>query len=498
MEEMHNSVEPSTTRCPLLPGQQVNILKVPTQSPARGKVRSRSQELLDSNVFTLDPQARYRRLKPSAECRTLSDPLALPSLASSHSLLPALVRQEARVLAPSSSTVPVPQPEPLLRPKTSCMPFPGPSPLAALLGKMRGTRSSPATAAGETSPNTTRCQKRRAMPQTGRKEIQQTRRLESTPRAAQLPPAPASTSEWTSPALQSTGATPEARPSIQRPNADSAPVASSTNSDYASSISTGSNVRAHEYTDLVDRFGAAGIRSQALPGKPSSNILRSRAQQASCYPKEPTAPPSSPSTAPQAYFIQAAQSVQQQRNDSDAHPAGEHRAASIMLPIQANTLPAESEDRTHEITAAEARKLRATRLPSLLHDNKSTLNSFFIECPPADGPLSPYNLSQPDTPSTRDFDSTPPSEMSSSARGSSEHFPMRNHDGNFLPSPQLPSPGFSLYHLPEENQASATTLRELPLMDHLVRQWDDGVEQRRLTNADTLDTDLGYLGRVIL
>ncbi|KAL8968185.1 MAG: hypothetical protein Q9183_002583 [Haloplaca sp. 2 TL-2023] len=362
---------------------------------------------------------------------------------------------------------------------------------------MRGTRSSPATAAGETFSDTKRSDKRRAVSQTGSKEMQLTRQLESTLRASKLPPAPAPTPEQTSPALQSTWNTPEARPSMQHPNADSAPVASSTRSDHASSISTGSNVQAHEhgYMDLIDQFGAAGIQSQALPAKASSNISRSRAQQASSYPEVQTVPSSSFSTASTTSSSEAAQSAQQRHNDSNVLSAAGHRPTSIMLPIQTNTQPIEAEERT---MASEAEKLRAGRLPSLLHDNMSTLKTYFVECPPADGPLSPYNLSQPETPSTRDFDSTPPSEMSSSAHESSEQFPLRNHGGNFLPSPQLPSPGFSLYHLPEENQTSATTLKKLPSMDHLVRQWDDGVEQRRLTNADTLDTDLGYLGRVIL
>ncbi|KAL8865026.1 MAG: hypothetical protein Q9174_007114 [Haloplaca sp. 1 TL-2023] len=334
------------------------------------------------------------------------------------------------------------------------------------------------------------------MVQPAKREMQ-----ESTPCPDQLPRAPAPTPERTSPSLQSTWTTPKARPSIQRPNADSTTVASSSNSYYASSVSTGTNVQAHENTDLIDQFGATGIRNnQSLPAPPLSTTSRSHSQQANSYPEAQTAPPSSFSTAPTTWSGEASRSVQQRHNDSGEHYATRHRATSIMLPIQTNTPPAKSEERTHEPTASDERNLRARRLPSLLHDNKSTINTYFIECPPADGgALSPYNLSQPDTPSTRDFDSTPASEMSPSAHESSdEQYPLRNHDGNFLPPPQLPSPGFSLYHLPEENHTSATTLKKLPSMDHLVRQWDDGAEQRRMSHVDTLGTDLGYLGRVIL
>ncbi|KAL8870254.1 MAG: hypothetical protein Q9174_003658 [Haloplaca sp. 1 TL-2023] len=358
---------------------------------------------------------------------------------------------------------------------------------------MRGTRSAPATPAGETSLDTRRPKKRKAMVQPAKREMQ-----ESTPCPDQLPRAPAPTPERTSPSLQSTWTTPRARPSIQRANADSTTVASSRNSHYASSVSTGTNVQAHENTDLIDRFGATTIPSQSMAAQPLSSTLPNHAQQARSYAEEQTAPPSSFSNAPTTWSRDAAQDVQPRHNDPGVHHATAHRATSIMLPIQTNIPHAESEDRSHEMNQSVGGNLRERRLPSLLHDNKSTINTYFIECPPADGPLSPYNLSQPDTPSTRDFDSTPPSEMSSSARESREQYPLRNHDGNFLPSPQLPSPGFSLYHLPEENQTSATTLKKLPSMDHLVRQWDDGAEQRRMSHADTLGTDLGYLGRVIL
>lgn len=57
-------MEPSTTVCPILPGQQVNIVEVPVQM-VDGSNRRGSCSSIASNVFTLDPMARYMTPKPS-------------------------------------------------------------------------------------------------------------------------------------------------------------------------------------------------------------------------------------------------------------------------------------------------------------------------------------------------------------------------------------------------------------------------------------------------
>ena len=56
--EFCNGAEPSTTVCPFLPGQEVNLLEVPTEA--------RTPRSLTSAVFTLDPQHKYRTLPASA------------------------------------------------------------------------------------------------------------------------------------------------------------------------------------------------------------------------------------------------------------------------------------------------------------------------------------------------------------------------------------------------------------------------------------------------
>ncbi|KAL6720544.1 hypothetical protein ACLMJK_002468 [Lecanora helva] len=59
--EYHNAVEPSTSLCPLLPGQQVNILDVPVQEELLNDC-GESSTSLDSMVFTLNPTDKFLNL----------------------------------------------------------------------------------------------------------------------------------------------------------------------------------------------------------------------------------------------------------------------------------------------------------------------------------------------------------------------------------------------------------------------------------------------------
>ena len=56
--EHHDPVEPSTACCPLLPGQPVNVLEVPTEPKKSGGLND-SSDSIDSMVFTLDPKDKY-------------------------------------------------------------------------------------------------------------------------------------------------------------------------------------------------------------------------------------------------------------------------------------------------------------------------------------------------------------------------------------------------------------------------------------------------------
>ena len=63
--EIHDASQPSTTACPFLPGQVVNLLEVPTRHPPGpdGCNRERSASV-SSARYTLDPDDKYRALRP--------------------------------------------------------------------------------------------------------------------------------------------------------------------------------------------------------------------------------------------------------------------------------------------------------------------------------------------------------------------------------------------------------------------------------------------------
>ncbi|KAF2202491.1 hypothetical protein GQ43DRAFT_470867 [Delitschia confertaspora ATCC 74209] len=60
-DEYHNPLEPSTTFCPLLPGQRLNILDVPMEMTGS---HSSSMSSISSYVFTRNPQDKFRNPAP--------------------------------------------------------------------------------------------------------------------------------------------------------------------------------------------------------------------------------------------------------------------------------------------------------------------------------------------------------------------------------------------------------------------------------------------------
>src|SRR5688572_27554314 len=59
-DEYHNPAQPSTTVCPLLPGQRLNILEIPMET----RSRSSSGSSVSSGVFTRDPQDKFLNPTP--------------------------------------------------------------------------------------------------------------------------------------------------------------------------------------------------------------------------------------------------------------------------------------------------------------------------------------------------------------------------------------------------------------------------------------------------
>lgn len=134
------------------------------------------------------------------------------------------------------------------------------------------------------------------------------------------------------------------------------------------------------------------------------------------------------------------------------------------------------------------------------------------------GPMSPYHLSQPETPIMSDFDEN-------GVIFKRDSLPLS--DDFYIEQPSRPPPpppevrttaafpsnkGFQGYSLPAFEYESSTTIRKLPStipdptetgLDHrsskqsLVHSWDDGSEHRMSSLKEFVD-DLGYLGDLII
>ncbi|KAL8689907.1 MAG: hypothetical protein Q9218_004526 [Villophora microphyllina] len=187
-------------------------------------------------------------------------------------------------------------------------------------------------------------------------------------------------------------------------------------------------------------------------------------------------------------------------------------ASPTILPIQSNAVPLNiSID--HTTIAGNHHLTDSSRQPDLLpHNDQKTSTGFYMQIPASDGPLSPHYLSQPESPSIRDFEEAWALESNGSQRGlpedATEHSQVPGGADGLLQMPKLPGVRLSVYHLPEVNQASASTLQKvLPVGEigssevdthRLVESWNDGSIQRGRTQQDALVDDLGYLGQVII
>jgi hypothetical protein len=89
--DFHNPAEPSTTTCPMLPGQSVNLLNVPMHfSSSNRRHRNASVSSTSSDLRTMDPEDKYVNPrpapKPALAClNTLAPQSSVPNLGSSHS-----------------------------------------------------------------------------------------------------------------------------------------------------------------------------------------------------------------------------------------------------------------------------------------------------------------------------------------------------------------------------------------------------------------------------
>jgi hypothetical protein len=109
--EFHNPAEESTTSCPMLPGQPVNVLNVPIQFSSGHRHRNASVSSTSSDLRTMNPEDKYVNPRPApkpalARLNTLPSQVSSPNLGSSasgHSAVPVRASHARNASLPSSA-----------------------------------------------------------------------------------------------------------------------------------------------------------------------------------------------------------------------------------------------------------------------------------------------------------------------------------------------------------------------------------------------------------
>ncbi|CAL8574659.1 hypothetical protein XPA_000614 [Xanthoria parietina] len=518
--EHHDPIEPSTTACPLLPGQEVNILEVPTEPPRC------LGENWETNVFTLDPNAKYRPSKPPVRQKPTPLPSDTPSADSTRAILPVLERQEPPVVASATPPTATLQPPDNEAPKTSqglCFPFTSSSSLMAKIFKLRGSKSAPEIGgkSGLKRGPFKSFWRRSTEDEESRQCYRQT---PNTPKESQ--------SEI---ALKTPHCDSSEQPPAVNQAAYVAPWVAGSTTDHVPA-----GCPSHSIAGQTTMGSTIESASQVL----HTDVLDDTAMQRSSTIAKTRSPTPSPTSVNNGLGVQtifgapttaciAANSVDmaiprredlgeanmsRPKNLTRSSTGSIRESSPFALPIQTNTprigLLEGEKSRASSVTRVAA---FTGRPPSLLHDNRETLESFYLASPTLDGQISPHYLSQPGSPSVRDFDEAWEPDSPSWLASQSAPFesppllgkPTFGVGFDSLPMPPLSGrSGFQGYSLPPEEHASDLTLRKLPSSQRqpspsshshrLVQSWNDGSSQQHLAALDELVDDLGHLGQIIV
>lgn len=199
-----------------------------------------------------------------------------------------------------------------------------------------------------------------------------------------------------------------------------------------------------------------------------------------------------------------------------------HKHSSLQLPIQPAHATHSSESETgHSPEESDTWIRHSTRLPRLTCPPAGEFVSLSDVTTSDYGQLSPYQLSQLDSPSVRDFEAETDI-TGQSTSGTRDHSfdsfskPAQTEEQDtweLHETPRVFAGGFQGYSLPEDEHASATTLRKHPSTifspashettsnnqntNELIQSWNDG-SHHPMSALQELVEDLGYLGQVIV
>ena len=146
--EYHDPAEPSTTSCPFLPGQSVNVLDVPMQfSSGEDHFRKEPTSSTGSTVYTMDPQAKYVSPVPSVRRKAKvpfleTSEISVPSVTKPSPLLTVRSLHAMSSTAPNSESLLESAPaEPFPKYTSASLPAPEHIPVVAAFQRLRGTKS---------------------------------------------------------------------------------------------------------------------------------------------------------------------------------------------------------------------------------------------------------------------------------------------------------------------------------------------------------------------
>lgn len=480
----------------------------------------------ETNVFTLDPNAKYRSSKPPVRQKPTPLPSDTPSADSTRAILPVLERQEPRVGAsatPPTATLQRPDNE---APKTSqglCIPFTSSSSLMAKIFKLRGSKSAPEID-GKSGLRRGPCKsfwRRSTEDEEGRQCYRQTPNIPKENQSEIALKTPHCDSSERPSALNQTT---HVAPWVAGSTADHVPAGCPSHSiagqsTMGSTIESASQVLHTDVPDDTSMKRSSTIAKTCSPTPfPTSMNNDLGVQTIFGAPTTACIAANSVDMAVPGWGELHEANMSRRKNLTGSSTGSIRESSPSALPIQANT------PRIGLLEGEQSRASSVTRVapftgrpPSLLHDNRETLESFYLASPTLDGQMSPHYLSQPGSPSVRDFEDV--WEPESPSRLASQPAPFESppllgkptfgRGFDSLPMPQLSSrSGFQGYSLPQEEHASDLTLRKLSSSQQqpspsthshrLVQSWNDGSSQQHLAALDELVDDLGHLGQIIV
>ncbi|KAL8777088.1 MAG: hypothetical protein Q9203_002901 [Teloschistes exilis] len=208
--------------------------------------------------------------------------------------------------------------------------------------------------------------------------------------------------------------------------------------------------------------------------------------------------------------VSAASVLASTSTSRDGPQAIRSAASLLLLPCQSNSVALDNSTYAANCAMTNSTPDGSRWPPSLLYHSEETLTALYMHNAAFGSPLSPHYLSQPETPSIRDFDETWAFESIDSQNDALDNAIGDSPGGadSLLQLPKLPGSCLSVYHLPEGDHTSAPTLQKMPPAQglalpendakDLVQSWDDGFFQQDETCGDYPLTDLGYLGHAII